>query len=134
MPKRKLDPLSTFRGRKLTDEPKKLDTTPMELPAGYSRPRPLSDVIASMVREAIEMEKGELYETPEEADDFEMEDEDLLLDFSPYELTDLAEEEPLPKPTLRAQTEHQTAPEAPQEMNTPPEENTPPEQVENPPS
>ena len=132
MPKRKIDPLQArFRGRKPADETKVLDTTPMELPAGYTRPRPLSDVIAQMVREAIEVEKGEEYETPEEADDFDMDDEDLMLDFSPYELTDLTEEEPLPKPTLRANEQPETQQEAPQEEITPPEEHTPPEQVEN---
>ncbi len=90
-----------FRGRAAKDEPKKLDTTPMEIPAGYRLPRPLTEVIAGMVRTAVEAEKGVEFESPDEADDFEM-DDDELLDLSPYEFTDLTEEEPVaPKPRLR---------------------------------
>lgn len=131
MPKMKIDVFKIFRGRKPADEPKKLDTTPLELPAGVTAPRPLADVIARMVRDAIQEEKGEEFETPEEADDFDM-DDDELLDLSPYEMTDLTEEEPLPKPTLRVDTsedepDEDKPKEAPQEETKPPEEALPPE-------
>ncbi|AXL15460.1 hypothetical protein [Microviridae sp.] len=126
MAKRKLNPFRIFRGRKT--EPKKLDPTPMELPAGYATPRPLAEVIAGMVRQAVEAEKGEEFETPEEADDFDMDDDDLL-DMSPYELNELTEQEPLPKPHVKAETPPVTPPEAPQETITPPEGESP-EQVE----
>ena len=72
----------------------KLDTTPVEMPLGYRTPTPLQDLIASMVREAVALETGEDFETPEEADDFEVEDEELL-DLSPYEITALQDEEPI---------------------------------------
>lgn len=72
----------------------KLDTTPVEMPLGYTRPTPLQDLIATMVRDAVQQENQEDFETLEEADDFEEEDPELL-DMSRYELTELNEEVPL---------------------------------------
>lgn len=67
------------------------DTTPIELPLGAHRPRSLQDYIATMVRQAVEAERGEEFESWEDSDDFEEEDPDTL-DFSRYELQDLQEE------------------------------------------
>lgn len=68
-----------------------LDTTPMELPIGFRRPPSLQEYIARMVRDAVELEKGEEFESWEESDDFEEEDPDTL-DFSKYELQELQQE------------------------------------------
>lgn len=97
-----------FRGRPVAEE-KPMDTTPVEMPMGYITPTPLHDLIASMVRQAVEEEKDDEFETIEEADDFDMPDDELL-DMSPYEFDDLVEEEPLEAP--------QTPSEAPQETNS----------------
>lgn len=92
-----------FRSRGSDAEP--CDPTPVEMPLGYCRPTPLQDMIANMVRQAIEIEKDDSYETIEEADDFEEEDEGLL-DMSPYTFNEVEEElqsparlEPDPTPT-----------------------------------
>lgn len=76
-------------------DPEPCDTTPVEMPLGYTRPTPLQDLIASMVRQAIEVEKGEEFEDFDEANDFEEEDPDVL-DLSKYEFDDLQEQEPIP--------------------------------------
>lgn len=82
-----------FRSR--GPDPEKLDPTPVAMPIGYKRPSPLADLIANMVRDEIERERGEEYESIEEAEDFEPEDE-AVLDLSPYTLNDLEEERPIP--------------------------------------
>lgn len=120
---------NTFRSRLPEEEEKVLDDTPIEMPAGYSVPTPLTDLIATMVREAVQSEQKESFETPEEADDFDI-DDDELLNLSPYELTELEDQEPMEKPVVRAQESHETPSEAPQETITPPEEPPAPEQVE----
>lgn len=74
--------------------PEQNDPTPVEAPLGASRPTPLHDIIARMVRQAVHEEKGDEFETPEEADDFEEEDPDTY-DLSPYELAALQEETPI---------------------------------------
>lgn len=98
--------------------PQEMDETPVEIPIGLSRPTPLQDIIAKMVRQAVEAERGEEFETPEESDDFEPEDENLM-DFSPYELQDTAEEfildDPSSDPTPIQET-HSAASQAPQEQ------------------
>jgi hypothetical protein len=117
--------MSTFRSRPVEDEPK-LDTTPVEMPIGFSAPTPLADMIARMVREAVAKEEGDEFESMDEANDFELDDiDDELLDFSPYELHDLEPEfeDPPAEPA-------QTPSEAPQETITPPEDPKGPEQVE----
>lgn len=92
-----------FRSRGSDPEP--CDPNPVEMPLGYCRPTPLQDMIANMVRQAIEIEKDDNYESIEEADDFE-EESDELLDLSPYTFDDVVEElqspaqlEPDPTPT-----------------------------------
>lgn len=97
-----------FRARPEGQE-KPMDTTPVEMPMGYITPTPLQDLIARMVRQAVEEEKDDEFESIEEADDFDMPDDDLL-DMSPYEFDDLEEEEPIERP--------QTPSEAPQETNS----------------
>lgn len=81
-----------FRGR--TTPEKILDTTPVEMPLGYSTPTPLQDLIASMVHDAVTAENNQEYETPEEADDFEMPDEGLL-NMSAYTFDELEDEYPI---------------------------------------
>lgn len=76
--------------------PQKLDTTPIEMPLSAMRPTPIQDIIARMVQNAIQIEKGDEYETQEEANDFEEEDTDLL-DLSPYTLKAI-EDEPIQAP------------------------------------
>ena len=72
---------------------KKMDRTPVEMPLGYCEPTPIQEIIARMVREAVAIERGEEFETMDEADDFDMPDEDDgLLDMSPYELTEIQSE------------------------------------------
>lgn len=71
---------------------RQLDTTPVEMPLGASRPTPLQDIVARMVREAVAIEKGEEFETWEEQNDFDEEDPDTL-DLSPYELQEIDHEE-----------------------------------------
>lgn len=125
---KKLDIFKIFRGRKPEDETKKLDLTPVELPAGYTVHRPLSEVIAGMVQQAIIDERKEEFETLDEADDFDM-DDDNMLDLSPYELTELQEHYEEPDPTPPS-ADPQPRSEAPQETITPPEDESP-AQVEN---
>lgn len=69
-------------------DPEVLDTTPVAMPLGSTRPTPIADLIARMVRTAMEQERGEEFETFEESEDFEEEDPDNL-DFSPYQLSDM---------------------------------------------
>lgn len=77
------------------------DPIPVAMPIGYTRPTPIHDLIAKMVRQAIIDEKGDEFESIEEADDFEEEDPDTL-DLSPYTLTELNEQEPLQREPERA--------------------------------
>lgn len=97
-----------------------LDRTPVEMPPGFRKPTPLQDIIARMVREEIQREQNEEFETPEEADDFEEEDAELL-DMSAYTFDVLDERRALsaelePPPSLeQGQEGPQTASEAPQE-------------------
>lgn len=79
--------------RRMQGSPEReMDTTPIEMPIGASRPRSLEDYIATMVRNAVMAEKQEEFETWEESDDFEEEDPDIL-DLSRYELQELQEED-----------------------------------------
>lgn len=68
-----------------------LDQTPVAMPAGCGRPRSLQEMLATMVRDYVEMEKEEAgFESWDEANDFEPDpDEDDLLDMSPYTFSDL---------------------------------------------
>lgn len=65
-----------------------LDLTPIEMPFDACKPATLQEMVARYVRQAVSLERDEEFETPEEADDFEPEDE-MTLDFSPYEFDEL---------------------------------------------
>ena len=86
-----------------------LNTDPVAIPAGYGKPRSLQEMMAAMIRDYVEMEKdGEEYESWDEANDFEPDEEEGLLEMSPYTFTDLPEDDP------------ETPSEAPQEDNSSP--------------
>lgn len=72
-------------------DPEELDPTPLEMPLGACTPPPLSHMIATMVRQAIETEKGDEMETYDEANDFTEDDPDTLA-MSQYELTAMEDE------------------------------------------
>lgn len=74
-------------------EPEKLDPTPIALPVGYGLPESLEDKIARYVHQAMAIQRGEEPESWEEANDFDFEADDDLLDLSPYELPEMSEEE-----------------------------------------
>ncbi len=70
-----------------------LDPTPIEIPVAFQQAEPLRDSIKRMVREEFSVAaKSSEMETFEEADDFNMSDdeEDFL---SPYEIVEMADEE-----------------------------------------
>lgn len=69
------------------------DPTPVEMPLGWSRPKPLQDLIKDMIR--VEMSRQAVaagFESFEEADDFEVDDSDGDDMLSQYELTPMQEE------------------------------------------
>lgn len=70
-----------------------LDPTPVAVPAGMGRPESLQETIRRLVRNEVSQvaQKYEM-ETFEEASDFDVDDEDDYL--SPYELTEMQEEQP----------------------------------------
>ncbi len=66
------------------------DSTPIEVPIGYDTPLPLREEMRRFIKQELSAaaeSAGE--ETFEEADDFDIDEEETL---SPYELTDLQEE------------------------------------------
>lgn len=95
------------------------DKTPVAMPLGNTRPTPLHEIIAKFVREAVEEERGDKFETIEEADDFEEEDAELL-DLSPYEFPNIQEDyipevepDPVPEaPAEEAEAEVEQTPDA----------------------
>lgn len=68
------------------------DNTPVEMPLGYERPESLQSMIARMIGQISKaaQESGR-FETFEEADDF---DDDEVEVKSPYQMTDMEEEQP----------------------------------------
>lgn len=67
-----------------------LDPTPVAIPLGFGRPESLEEKMHRMVRSyvsAIAQNNG--HESFEEADDFEVEDDDTLQPSSPHELREL---------------------------------------------
>lgn len=76
---------------------------PVEIPVGACIPEPLEHMIARMLRQELQNERQDSFETMEEADDFEPENEEQL-PFSRYELED-AVEEFLTQPPPHALTE-----------------------------
>jgi len=68
------------------------DPTPVEMPLGYEKPESLESMIARMIRTTSNLAaKTNHVETFEESDDFDDDDTDLK---SPYQMTDMEEEEP----------------------------------------
>lgn len=76
-----------------TPHPEVLDPTPLEMPAGYGRPVPLQEMIAQALANHTAMQTDSEPESYLEADDFEV-DDDELLDFSPYTLKEVKDVEP----------------------------------------
>lgn len=114
-----------FRARPAGKE-KPMDTTPIAMPMGAMHPTPLADLIARMVKQAVEQEKQEEFETMEESDDFEMDDDDLL-DLSPYEFNELTDEFPLSE-LERSEAEPENLAEAERKPSS--DNNDPPPEVE----
>ncbi len=90
-----------------------LDTTPMAAPVGADRPMTLQEEIQRFIKTEIsQAAEDKQMETFEEADDFEEDDPDHV-DLTPYNLTQLQEEEPLPLDVPEETTQ------APQEADLP---------------
>lgn len=68
------------------------DPTPVELPLGYTHPSSLQDQIAMMIRVSEDMAKANDMDTEEEANDFDVEDEEFAGD-SRHVYTELQEEQ-----------------------------------------
>lgn len=84
------------------------DPRPVEWPLGLKAPLSIQDEIKRYVRAELSQAAGGAgFETFEEADDFDVDDEELLT--SPYELQEMQEERPL--------VAKQEAPQAPAEQN-----------------
>lgn len=64
--------------------------TPVAIPVGYHRPEPLESMIARMIRAAGVNAGREGKETFEEADDFDVDDDEKLV--SPYQFNEMQEE------------------------------------------
>lgn len=96
------------------------DPTPVSMPTGARVPTPLHELIARLVREQVADQTHTEPETWDEANDFDLpEDDDNLLDLTPYTLREVTEEEPdAAQPLLAGEqptpdpdpTEDQTAP------------------------
>lgn len=80
------------------------DQTPVEMPLGYERPESLEQMIARMVRFQSDKAQRHGLESFEEADDFDVADSEGDL-MSPYQMTDMQEEEP-PYVRQQPQTRH----------------------------
>lgn len=68
------------------------DPRPMAIPIGMKRPETLQEMIARMVHQHSVVAQRHGHETFEEADDFDVEDEDVPV--SPYQMTQMQEETP----------------------------------------
>lgn len=92
---------------------------PLEMPMGSCRPRPIQEIIASMVRAQVAQEKDIEPESWEDSNDFEIEDElDGMLNFSAYELKELQAPEGFVDYSAAEASE---STETPQKGPTPPE-------------
>ncbi len=109
---KKLTPAEVQKKFRGSPHVKEMDSTPVEMPVGYSHPPSLQDMVAKMVRHAVVEERGEDFETIEEADDLEVEDDELLLNFSDYEIDDLTEEQPITELTAEPDPPEAPPPEA----------------------
>lgn len=94
-------------------DPEPLDRTPIAIPLSCKTPTPLHELIARMVREHVQAETGDEPETWEEANDFDIDAEAELLDFSPYTLVDETPESPLEAPEAPAATPVAPSPQTP---------------------
>lgn len=101
--------MKTLPSRYGAPDPEKLDQTPVEMPMGATRPSPIHELIARMVREAVQNETGDEFESMEEADDFEEDDPDVM-DMSAYEFDEIQEDYTPPLDPV------EIPPEAPQEI------------------
>lgn len=90
----------------------KLDSTPMQPPLGYNPQPSMFDVMKDMIRREREQLEREGFETPEEADDFDIDDD--VDPESPYEhsFDPPAEPERLPQNELPKEAPPQTVPPA----------------------
>lgn len=75
-----------------------LDKMPIALPAGAMRPSSLTDLIARMVHEQVQMATEDEFESVDEANDFEEDPDPDTLDLSPYELHLVKDEGDVPPP------------------------------------
>ena len=66
-----------------------LNQDPVAIPSGYGKPKSLQEMLATMVRDYVQMEREEGFENWDEANDFEPEEDEDLLDVSPYTFSDL---------------------------------------------
>lgn len=89
------------------------DPTPMEIPLGMTKPETLEEIMARMIKSRFEiMAADNGYETEDEANDFEVGNEDDWK--SPYELQEMQEDTPF--------FEEAEPPGAPAPSGTPPAE------------
>lgn len=73
------------------------DPTPIELPIGYKAPETLESMISRMVRVHSLLAVKEGLESFEESDDFDDDENEMT---SPYQMTQMQEENPKYKPSL----------------------------------
>lgn len=92
--------MSNLSRMHIPESGEELDAEPVALPIGASQPTPLHVLIARMVRDHVQSEKGEGYGSIEDEDDFEEEDPDTLDFASQYSLSDVTEE-PISSALLR---------------------------------
>lgn len=84
------------------------DPTPVAVPVGYKAPETLAETIQRMVNNNEYLKAWEGAESIEEADDFECDDDDVMM-ASPHEYTELQEE------YVATREEPQNTPEPPKE-------------------
>lgn len=68
------------------------DLTPVEMPSGWHRPMSLQEEIARLIRSELQKAGVDDMEDWEEADDFDVDDEELP--YSPHEMSDLEGDAP----------------------------------------
>lgn len=68
------------------------DPTPVALPMGYEKPETLAQIMSRIIAQNQHLEKMRELETEEEADDFNVEDEDDIEFTSAHEFMDMNEE------------------------------------------
>jgi hypothetical protein len=114
-------------GCAIEDSREPLNSTPMEMPMGYEAPESLESMVARMLHEDRVRQSAQGYDSPEEADDFEDEDPDFLLDMSRYELPETVPEvavaydqlDPVPDPKNGANAPENSSQEVSMETGTP---------------